>query len=85
MSYFFPDAVEDRARLAATRTMKNIEDSWAWAQKHPIESAFAIAVVAVAFITFPLPTILVLAIGALALFGLNAATESSVFEQLRSI
>lgn len=84
MSYFFPDSVEERVTLAAKRTMKNFEDTWKWAKKHPIESAFAIAVVTVAFTLYPLPTILILVVGALALFGLNAATESSIFEQASS-
>lgn len=84
MSFVVHDSPEDRTEFALTRTMKNVEDACAWAQKHPIESACAIAVVAVAFITYPLPTILVLAIGALAIFGINAASESSLFEQARS-
>ncbi len=88
MSHFFPDSVETRIERAATRTWDNAKNTCEWALKNEsnkMKSAFVIAVVAVAFTFNPLYTVLALAIGALALFALNAATESSLFEQAWSL
>ena len=82
---FFDAFTEDRARLAFDRTQKNFEKGCKFASSHPVGAALAIGSLAALMVFMPVPVMLALLVGALALICFNLFTPPSPVERMSSM
>jgi hypothetical protein len=82
---FFDAFTENRAELAFKRTQKNINDTWRYASKHPMEAAIVVGSLATLMILMPAPVLLLLAVSALALICFNLFNPETLCEQASSV
>ena len=74
---------EHRELYLFDRTCKQMESVKKYALNHPVQASVAVAVLIVAAVYFPVPVILALAVGILALLAFNAFKEPSWTENFR--
>lgn len=82
---FFDAFTEERAQLALRRTQKNIEDSWRYASRHPVEAALVIGSLVTLMVFAPAPVMLMLSISALSLICFNLLNPPSNSDHIRGL